>query len=1016
MKRKHLCRVWAAVLSVVLMLGLFVPAVQVHAAGMTDTVSFDTTDDAEKFDLYQSGAAQFVVQDGRLTPTGSSGECKAIYKDSGALFTSVSLDIYPGSNGINSGIYLNVADVGDGRDEVDALCVILQSDFTGWTDAPNRIDIIVGSFPTWKEYHRTISETGSNNNLFSGGVKQPVTLQVDIADNVLTITVRLISDPSKSVTTTYTHTGVTAFYGDVGIRSNFSNASYDNFAVSYVSGAVARVGETYYTSVSQAIAQADGGVVKLLADCAEDLQVNSDLTLDLNGFDVTGDISGTGTLYGMDSANDTYDADKCGMITGKVTCPVAETLEVNAKDYIAMAGETGYTFHRVYVGITHVSLQPDNVAFGYKATFAGDETVRGCVTGYGYRLGIDPAKMRTFEKQGQFTSGQTLTLRLKNILRNGDDAMNQMGASATVYGSAYAALQVGGKQLVLQGSTHEATLQNMLEAVNANWSAYAFKNKLAVKTLVDTYLSYMTDWGVDDIKNWQAQDNTLKILAIGNSFSIDGMEYVYQIARNLGVEEIKLGNLYIGGCTLNTHWNNLQTGNPAYIYYTNEDGNWVAHNNYDIIAAIESENWDYITFQQASGFSGVADTYDVLKNITAQVKQLCPDAKFGWHMTWAYQGNSTHADFAKYNNDQNTMYQAITDAVQSKILTDEQIDFVIPSGTAIQNARTSYLGDRLTRDGFHLSYDIGRYIAGLTWVQAITGKDISDITFRPAGVSKDVMALAVECVQNAGENPYEVTPSAFTLEDRFIQLNLSFTPQYYNSTLAGADPQQLHNSVSALPFYATKIFTRAQLPVGSVIVYTGGINYRPEGWVDGAGATRPGLVTSEFTVIDEAWWGDWTERAFNINVGDLSVTSQQVAEQFKIYVPVSAYEQVDLTVTKAFYNAALYPADKTQAASTSLKFFCTQTFTKDTLPTGSIIINSAGKNIRLEGWYDGSVKNADGMRGGNTTATQILVDDAWWGDWTVRGINVPVTSLEDSQIDVVKDVIRIYIPKESCYV
>ena len=36
---------------------------------------------------------------------------------------------------------------------------------------------------------------------------------------------------------------------------------------------------------------------------------------------------------------------------------------------------------------------------------------------------------------------------------------------------------------------------------------------------------------------------SLKILAVGNSFSVDGMEYLYQIAKNAGVEEIILGNL-----------------------------------------------------------------------------------------------------------------------------------------------------------------------------------------------------------------------------------------------------------------------------------------------------------------------------------------------------------------------------------------------------------------------------------------------------------------------------------------
>ena len=40
-------------------------------------------------------------------------------------------------------------------------------------------------------------------------------------------------------------------------------------------------------------------------------------------------------------------------------------------------------------------------------------------------------------------------------------------------------------------------------------------------------------------------DGVLKILTIGNSFSVDCMQFVYEIAQAAGVEKIKLGNLYI---------------------------------------------------------------------------------------------------------------------------------------------------------------------------------------------------------------------------------------------------------------------------------------------------------------------------------------------------------------------------------------------------------------------------------------------------------------------------------------
>ena len=517
-----------------------------------------------------------------------------------------------------------------------------------------------------------------------------------------------------------------------------------------------------------------------------------------------------------------------------------------------------------------------------------------------------------------------------------------------------------------------------------------------------------------EIANYAAtevEDNTLRVLAIGNSFSIDGMEYVYQIARDLGVEEIELGNLYIGGCTLDTHYNNLQSGNGAYTYYYNKNGIWQSMANCSLAAAVTSEKWDIITFQQASGFSGMADSYAVLPDLIAGVKVMCPDAKLGWHMTWAYQGDSNHADFTKYNNDQMTMYNAIVAAVDSEILTNADIDFVIPAGTAIQNARTSYLGDTLTRDGYHLSYDIGRYIAGITWVEAITGLDASNLNYCPAGITEDVRRICVESAKNAAAAPYAVTNSQYNLEDNFLQLDLKLTSGWYSSTNTSGDPYKIYASTDSLAFYYTKVFAKAELPVGSIIVYTGNKTYRPEGWVNGAGTVRPDVTSKNLVVITEDWWGDYTERAFNIGVDSLAVTADQAAESFKIYVPLSAYEKVELTVEKAFYNSYLYPASQTQAADAGLKFFTVQTFTEDTLPVGSIILNTEGRNIRLERWIDGTVKNSDGKRGANSTATQHQVDESWWDGFDTRAFNIPVSSLDDSAVDALLEAFIIYVPR-----
>ena len=47
--------------------------------------------------------------------------------------------------------------------------------------------------------------------------------------------------------------------------------------------------------------------------------------------------------------------------------------------------------------------------------------------------------------------------------------------------------------------------------------------------------------------------NSIKILAIGNSFSIDALEYLYQILSDAGVENIVIANLYKSGCSIDMH-------------------------------------------------------------------------------------------------------------------------------------------------------------------------------------------------------------------------------------------------------------------------------------------------------------------------------------------------------------------------------------------------------------------------------------------------------------------------------
>lgn len=264
-----------------------------------------------------------------------------------------------------------------------------------------------------------------------------------------------------------------------------------------------------------------------------------------------------------------------------------------------------------------------------------------------------------------------------------------------------------------------------------------------------------------EITDWKA-DGVLKILAIGNSFSDDTMEYVYQVAQDLGVEDMVLGILYIGGCTLDTHWSCASEQKPAYEYRRNTGSGWQTTVDTKMSTALIDENWDYVTIQQASPEAGDSASFTHLDELISFVRERVPKTtQLYWNMTWAYQGDCENTQFGMYDYDQMKMYSAITQTAQSVIVPHDAFTAVIPNGTAIQNVRTSFVGDTVTRDGYHLNHQIGRYTVGLALVRVVLDMPIDNVTFKPDGVSAEEQKVAIEAVNNAVQNPFAVTNSAY---------------------------------------------------------------------------------------------------------------------------------------------------------------------------------------------------------------------------------------------------------------
>lgn len=272
------------------------------------------------------------------------------------------------------------------------------------------------------------------------------------------------------------------------------------------------------------------------------------------------------------------------------------------------------------------------------------------------------------------------------------------------------------------------------------------------RTLLLIIIAFAFSFGVS------ARD--IKVLAIGNSFSVDVVEQnLHELAKAEGTTLV-VGNLYIGGCGLQKHLSNLRKEKKAYSYRkVDENGEKTTTPKVSIQQALADEKWDYVMVQQVSGFGGVYVSFGrCLPEIMKTLRELTPyKPKFIIMQTWAYQSDSDHQSFSIYNYDQMTMYNALVESYD-KVFNDKQYGFyaIVPNGTAIQNGRTVF-GDKLTRDGFHLDKRIGRYLGACTMCEVLLGKSVVGNKYRPEDISKEEARLAQKAAHAAVLNPTKIT-------------------------------------------------------------------------------------------------------------------------------------------------------------------------------------------------------------------------------------------------------------------
>ena len=273
---------------------------------------------------------------------------------------------------------------------------------------------------------------------------------------------------------------------------------------------------------------------------------------------------------------------------------------------------------------------------------------------------------------------------------------------------------------------------------------------------------------------------TLKLLAITSSFGLNTTQLLYDVAIAEGCTDVVVGRLYASGCTLKMHAEWAASNNAGYQYTKISDGSYQQKENYSLQWGLQDEDWDIIYIQQSAAQAPIENSYgDYLDQTLVYINQwkTNPNARFVWNMTWAYQSDSDQPVFVNtFNSDQMAMYNAILDVTQKFIVPRADFDRIIPTGTIIQNARTSAFGDHLTRDTFHLN-NYGAIFAAYGLYSVLTGKEITEVNIDAVAASQQngiggaekitepltetQKAIIIECVNNGIKNPYQVTPSTY---------------------------------------------------------------------------------------------------------------------------------------------------------------------------------------------------------------------------------------------------------------
>ena len=313
-----------------------------------------------------------------------------------------------------------------------------------------------------------------------------------------------------------------------------------------------------------------------------------------------------------------------------------------------------------------------------------------------------------------------------------------------------------------EGESNASAWGMNVEVVNVNWvyqTIYKLdRPDIRYLRVKDNLNNIVYSWKKILFRSEGNEKPNKKILMVGNSFSLNATKYVPAMCAEQGVD-VTIGILYRSGETLENHLINAQSNDAIYTYYerTSINGvtNLTTHTNFTFSQALERNEWEYVTFQQRSSDSNKYETYQpFLTDLKSFVEtNLTQTVNYGVLQTWALSST--------VNPNQQEAYTSIVGAYRQAMI-DSDLSFILPAGTAIQNARgiaeINAIDDELTDDGYHLG-ELGMYIASASVFESLFRGhgSVEQMQFKPNTVNNYQRYVASKVSSNSVDYPERIT-------------------------------------------------------------------------------------------------------------------------------------------------------------------------------------------------------------------------------------------------------------------